>query len=377
MLGKLRWPLATGFLLAGFAGGIYLNDKHPTVQAEAPRPAVAAPAELYSFRDIVKRVTPAVVSIDSKVKARRRQPQEDNDAPVQPRQGMDLGFGSGFIIDGKGVIVTCYHVIDGADWVDVQLPDGRKFTSQDIRGDKKTDLAVIRVQPDKALPFLQLADSDQMEVGDRVLAVGAPFGLAGSVTHGIVSAKSRNLRLNQYEDFLQTDAPINPGNSGGPLINLEGKVIGVNSAIKSRSGGFQGVGLAISSNLIRSVVDQLLKDGTVRRGYIGVSIRDVKNLDADVLDKLGFKGTEGVVVARVFKDSPAKKGGLKPGDVVLSIGGRPVRDGSELSKVVAAMPLNQSVPVDLVRNGQKMELKLTVEEQPEDFGFKAPGSDDE
>src|SRR5262249_24939439 len=163
---------------------------------------------------------------------------------------------------------------------DVQLPDGRKFTSQDIRGDKKTDLAVIRIQPDKPLPFLHLADSDQMEVGDRVLAVGAPFGLAGSVTHGIVSAKSRNLRLNQYEDLLQPDAPINPGNPGGPLINLEGKVIGANSAIKSRSGGFQGVGLAISSNLIRSVVDQLLKDGTVRRGYIGVSIRDVKNLDA-------------------------------------------------------------------------------------------------
>ena len=178
----------------------------------------------------------------------------------------------------------------------------------DWRGDRKTDLAIIRIESDKPLPFLQFGDSDSMEVGDRVLAIGAPFGLTGSVTHGIISAKSRNVRLNQYEDFLQTDAAINPGNSGGPLISLDGKVIGINSAIKSKSGGFQGVGLAISSNLAKTVVQQLLKEGSVKRGYLGVKIRDI---DAELAAKLGVKEAGGVQITRVFDQSPAAKCGAE------------------------------------------------------------------
>src|SRR5205085_2615933 len=201
--------------------------------------------------------------------------------------------------DPKGVVLTNFHVVGGADQVEVQLKDGRKFLSKDIHGDRKTDLAIVRIKAgDEPLPFLELGDSDAMEIGDRVLAVGAPFGLTGTVTAGIVSAKGRNgLNVNMYEDFLQTDAAINPGNSGGPLVNLEGKVVGINSAIKSRSGGFQGGGLAIASNLAQRVMHALRTDGVVHRGYLGVQIRD---LDPEVAARLNLPKDTGVVVAEVF-----------------------------------------------------------------------------
>src|SRR5207248_7838985 len=193
-------------------------------------------------------------------------------------EGSRITLGSGFIVDAKGVIVTNNHVVEGVDIVTVKLADGRKFNTRNIRTDRKTDLAVILLDlaAKQALPVLELGDSEEMEIGDRVLAVGAPFGMTGSVTHGIVSAKGRSgLAMNMYEDFLQTDAAINPGNSGGPLVNLEGKVIGINSAIKSRSGGFQGVGMAISSNMAQNVMEQLLKHGTVHRGYLGIQMQEL------------------------------------------------------------------------------------------------------
>src|SRR2546421_16231 len=173
-------------------------------------------------------------------------------------------------------LTSYHHVVDGADQVEVQLKDGRKFQSKEIHGDRKTDLAIVRIDPKTPLPFLELGDSDAMEIGDRVLAVGAPFGLTGTVTSGIISAKGRNgLNMNMYEDFVQTDAAINPGNSGGPLVNLEGKVVGINSAIKSRSGGFQGIGLAVSSNLAKNAIQALRTDGFVKRGYLGAHIREL------------------------------------------------------------------------------------------------------
>src|SRR5205807_2989303 len=190
-----------------------------------------------------------------------------------------------------GVVLTNYHVVAGADRVEVQLADGRKFLSRDIKGDRKNDLALVRLETKSPLPSLELGDSDAMEIGDRVLAVGAPFGLTGTVTAGIVSAKGRhNLQMNMYEDFLQTDAAINPGNSGGPLVNLQGQVIGINAAIKSRTGGFQGIGLAVASNLAKNIMDKLLKDGVVHRGYLGVQIQD---LTPAVAERLGLKGKSG------------------------------------------------------------------------------------
>ena len=205
-----------------------------------------------------------------------------------------------------------------------------------------------------------------MEIGDRVLAVGAPFGLAGTVTAGIVSAKDRNLHMNMYEDFLQTDAAINPGNSGGPLINLEGKVIGINSAIKSRTGGFQGVGLAVASNLAKNIKDALEQYGTVHRGYLGIGIEEIDSEDLGA--HLGVKDGHGVIVTKVFDGSPAAKAGLKAGDVVTALGGKPVKDMRTLQSVVALLPKGKPVELAVMRDGKPETLSVTIEEQPPDFG---------
>jgi serine protease Do len=361
MIRGSRSTLVVGCLAVGLTGGIFLNSAIRPVQAE-PQAVPPAPQALTSYRTIVKEVVPAVVSVEPRAKVRRPMRLRDD-----REKSVELGLGSGVIVDPKGVILTNYHVVEGADFVDVRLPDGRKFSPQDIAGDKKTDLAIVRIRSDQPLPFLALGDSSKMEVGDRVLAVGAPFGLAGSVTHGIISAKSRNLKLNMYEDFLQTDAAINPGNSGGPLVSLDGKVIGINSAIKSRSGGFQGVGLAISSNLARVVMAQLLTDGVVRRGYLGVGVRDV---DEEVAEKLQVKQNSGVLITRVYPGSPALKGGLKAGDIVTSIGGQPIHEGGELQKVILGLPLGKPVDVAYVREGESKVAKVVVEDQPEDYGYE-------
>jgi serine protease Do len=354
-------------LVAGAGGGFLLSSTTRPAEA-APQPAAPIPQELTSYRAVVKNVVPAVVSIESRAKARRALRLRDDG-----NRSVELGLGSGVIVDPNGVFLTNYHVIEGADFVDVRLADGRKFTSQDMVGDKKTDLAIVRIKADNPLPFLTLGDSSQMEVGDRVLAVGAPFGLAGSVTHGIISAKSRNLRLNVYEDFLQTDAAINPGNSGGPLISLDGKVIGINSAIKSRSGGFQGVGLAISSNLAQTIMTQLLKDGIVHRGYLGVGIREV---DQEVADALKVKQNTGVLVTQVFPKSPGAKSGLKAGDIVTTLAGKPVHDGAGFQKIVLGVPVGQAVEVTYLRDGQRKSAKVVIEDQPEDYGFVRSGEDE-
>jgi serine protease Do len=384
--------LAAG-LLTGTVGGSYLLGQHKTVPAY--------PKEVTTYRDVVKQVLPAVVSIETRVKPVTHKtksgarpdgsqkffkqftlPNFDNkqlpdemrkffeDFQQQPFSGPEStphhGFGSGFLVDPKGVILTNNHVVAGADEVEVTLRDGRKFTSKDIKTDPKTDLAIVRIEAKEALPHLDLGDSDAMEIGDRVLAVGAPFGMTGTVTSGIVSAKGRSLHLNVYEDFLQTDAAINPGNSGGPLVNLEGKVIGINAAIKSRSGGFQGVGLAIPSNMVRSVYQQLVKDGVVHRGYLGVQIKD---LDAAVASHLGLDNQKGVLVAKVFDGSPADKAGLQGGDVIMALDGKAVENGRDLQRVVAGLPLNKPVSLSVLRDGAKKELKVTVAEQPSEFGL--------
>jgi serine protease Do len=344
------------------------------------------PRELTSFREVVKQVLPGVVSIEARGRAPLRDRQGGVGDPrvppelrryfedIQPQQfdggPQRKGFGSGVLIDPRGIILTNNHVVDGADEVIVQLKDGRKFTSKDIKTDAKSDLAIVRLKvlgDSGNLPFLQLGDSDRMEIGDRVLAVGAPFGLTGSVTAGIISGKGRSLRLNMYEDFLQTDAAINPGNSGGPLISLDGKVIGINAAIKSRTGGFQGVGLAVSSNLAQDVMKKLLKDGVVKRGYLGVQIQDVS--DDALAEKLGLpKGQRGVVVTRTFKGAPAAKAGIKEGDVITAIGDHNITDGREVQRAVADLPLDKPVKFRIIRDGQARVAEVVIEEQPEEPG---------
>ncbi|HYT87462.1 MAG TPA: Do family serine endopeptidase [Gemmataceae bacterium] len=385
---KQRWSVVIVCLVVGAAVGSYAFN--PVLHGQAPV-VPAIPRELTSYRDIVKRVLPAVVSIETRAKVKpvarqmnpQRPPRFDPNMPddfrrffeefggrgpfeMLPDQQPRVGFGSGFIVDTNGVVLTNNHVVAGADEVVVQMADGRKFTSTDVKTDRKTDLAIVRLKGAKDLPWLEFGDSDAMEIGDRVLAVGAPFGLAGTVTHGIVSAKGRNgLNMNMYEDFLQTDAAINPGNSGGPLINLEGKVIGINAAIKSRSGGFQGVGLAITSNMAKNVVKSLAKDGVVRRGYLGVQIRELAPV---VAERMGVPKGTGVVVGEVFENSPAAKAGLKAGDIITSLGGKTVKDGRSLQTTVAGLPLKKAVELTVVRDGKTEHLQVTVEEQPEEFG---------
>lgn len=382
-----RWSLLVACLLIGGIVGSYVGG--PLLRGQGTPPP-AFPKELTSFRTVVKNVLPAVVSIEAKakpvVKTKQATPRirpraEDMQIPEEFRRFFEefdrlprdlqnqeprVGFGSGFIVDAKGVVLTNNHVVDGADQVEIQLADGRKFISKDIKTDPKTDLAIVRIETKEALPYLEMGDSDAMEIGDRVLAVGAPFGLTGTVTAGIISAKGRNgLNMNMYEDFVQTDAAINPGNSGGPLVNLEGKVVGINSAIKSRSGGFQGIGLAVASNLAKNVMTQLLKDGVVRRGYLGIQIKD---LDLDVAERLGVKGKNGVVVSHVQEGAPAAKGGVKDGDVIVGLGGKSIKDGHELQRIVAALPLGKPADLMVVRDGKTLTLSVSVEEQPKDFG---------
>jgi serine protease Do len=370
-------------LLFGLGLGTLVTGSITHGQVTQPIPM---PKEVTSFRDVVKAVLPAVVSIETrtqvvktKAKAPRAPGSPDNQIPEEFRRFFEdfgrmpesndapqHGFGSGFFVDPSGVILTNYHVIDGAEQVTVTLQDGRKFASHKIKGDRRTDLAVIFLDQKGPFPALSLADSNKAEIGDRVLAVGAPFGLTGSVTAGIISAKGRSgLNMNMYEDFLQTDAAINPGNSGGPLVNLEGKVVGINSAIKSRSGGFQGVGLAIASNLAKHVVQGLRTDGVVHRGYLGVQIRD---LDPEVAARLNVPKDEGVVVAQVFDNTPAGKAHIQPGDIITSLAGNKVKDGKVLQGIVAELPLKKPTEVNLVRDGKPMTVQVTIEEQPNEFG---------
>jgi serine protease Do len=350
-----RWSCAACLLVGGFIGS-YLVAPLVHGQPKQPQPP-ALPKELTSYRDVVKRVLPAVVSLDAKIKGK---PKADD-----PSKG---GFGSGVLIDAHGVVLTSYHVVENAEAVLVTLLDGRKFVSQNIRGDRKTDLAIVILDSKVTgpLPFLELGDSEAMEIGDRVLAVGAPFGLAGSVTHGIISGKGRSgLNLNLYEDFLQTDAAINPGNSGGPLINLEGKVIGINAAIKSKTGGFQGVGLAVASNLAKAIVQALTTDGVVHRGYLGLQVRE---LSPELAARLGLGKQAGVVVSEVFDNTPASKAGLKIGDVITSLGGKAVSDTKMLESIVLSLPVSKATGATIIRAGKSMTLKVTIEEQPDDYG---------
>lgn len=369
--------------LVGLATGGYFVNNVLHGQAGGPPPAAAIPKEVGSYRDVVKKVLPAVVSIEARAKVapgkgrppviddpripeeHRRFFEEFRNLPELPE--LPKGFGSGFVVDANGIVVTNNHVVAGAETVIVHLHDGRKLTSKEIRTDRRTDLAVIFLDAKAGpFPFLELGDSDAMEIGDRVLAVGAPFGLAGTVTHGIISGKGRNgLNLSMYEDYLQTDAAINPGNSGGPLISLDGKVVGINTAIKTKTGGFQGVGLAIASTMARDIVEKLRTVGVVKRGYLGVQIRELSD---DAAKLLGLPKETGVVVGEVFDKTPAAKAGLKAGDVILTIGGKDLKDGRMLQSTVATLPLGKETTFVVFRGGKLMEFGVVIDEQPTEFG---------
>ena len=328
-----------------------------------------------SFAPIVKKVAPSVVKVDTAATVKltrgegllgaenpflRRFFGEDgmeggSGVPHMPRQH---GVGSGVVVTGDGYILTNNHVVDGADEVKITLPDGREFTAKVIGKDPKTDIAVVKVEA-TGLPHVTLADSDQIEVGDTVLAVGNPFAIGQTVTAGIISAKGRGALGLDYEDFIQTDAAINPGNSGGALIDTEGRLVGINTAILSRTGGNQGIGFAVPVNLAKGVMDQLVEDGKVTRGYLGVAIQDVT---PPLAKKLDLKQNQGALVSDITPKSPAAKAGFESGDVVISYDGKKVESARQLKLAVARSKPGESVNVAVLRDGDEKTLKVVVKE---------------
>jgi serine protease Do len=283
--------------------------------------------------------------------------------PQRPRRAQSLG--SGFVIDASGIVVTNNHVIDGADEINVILQDNTSLKAELLGTDPRTDIAVLRVRPEKPLPAaVSFGDSDNISVGDWVLAIGNPFGLGGSVTAGIVSARGRDIRQGMYDDFIQTDAAINRGNSGGPLFNMSGEVVGINTAIYSPSGGSIGIGFSIPSNLARNIVAQLRDTGRVRRGWLGVNIQQVTD---EIAESLGLRGgARGALVARAQEDGPAAKGGIQNGDVILRFNGQEVREMRNLPRIVADTGVGTEVPVVVWRDGREQTVRVTVAELPQD-----------
>ena len=331
-----------------------------------PNTALAAPAGGYG--DLVEAVSPAVVFIEIEGKARTAASTLPDNLPKELRRrfedmrpGQDGaprgGVGSGFIISGDGQIVTNAHVVDGAERVTVKMADGRAFDATVIGTDPMTDIALLKVEADLTLPFVEFGPSDTLRVGDEVVAVGNPFGLGGTVTSGIISALSRNINAGPFDDFIQTDAAINRGNSGGPLFNNDGDVIGVNTAILSPGGGSVGIGFAVPSDLVQTVVADLADDGKIARGWLGVQIRPMTE---EVADVLGYDAPRGAVIEAVSADSPADTAGLLKGDIILSFGGTEIAELRDLTRAVATMAPEAETDVIVLRKGREQTLAVTV-----------------
>lgn len=368
---------AARFLVAGLVALLTI----PAISEARP----ASP----DFVELSKRLKPSVVNIRTakhiKPKQRLRRPQNPfgddffddffgrffGESPQQrPRREQSLG--TGFIISADGYILTNNHVVNGADEVMVKLSDGRELKGE-IKGlDEKLDLALIRISDKEKLSAAELGDSDALEVGEWVMAIGNPFGLSQTVTAGIVSAKGRVIGSGPYDDFIQTDASINPGNSGGPLFNADGRVIGINTAIIA---GGQGIGFAIPINMAKGIVSQLRDNGKVTRGYLGVRFQP---LTADLAKSFGLESEKGALIASVEKDTPAEKAGLKAGDVIVEYDGKPINDGNELPRYVAATPVDKKVALVVVREGSRVSVTLTVGKlKDSDAEQAAPGNENE
>lgn len=281
--------------------------------------------------------------------------------PQMPDQEAQ-SLGSGFIISEDGYILTNHHVVDGADKIEVRLSDRRFYEAEVVGSDKGSDVALIKIDADK-LPIVKIGKSNDLQVGEWVLAIGSPFGFDHSVTAGIVSAKGRNLPSENYVPFIQTDVAINPGNSGGPLFNMDGEVVGINSQIYSRTGGFMGLSFAIPIELAMSVADQIRETGSVSRGYLGVLIQDV---DRDLAESFGLEQPRGALVSQVLAGTPAEQAGLQPGDIIVSFNGREIRSSSELPPVVGTSRVEEDANIEIIRNGNLKKLKIRVAQLPKE-----------
>ncbi len=339
-----------------------------------------------AFTSVVKDVQPAVVHIkvSSTIDANSEYEQFFNHPfferffgpeyrfqEPQPRKRQQQGAGSGFIIDKQGHILTNNHVVDKADKITVTLSDNSEVEATLIGTDPKSDVALIKIEVDYDLPTVELGDSDALEVGEWVIAIGNPFGLDQTVTVGVVSAKGRSrVGINEYENFIQTDAAINPGNSGGPLLNIHGQVVGINSALYSRTGGYMGIGFAIPINMAKFINEQLMANGTVTRGYLGVGIQDVNEALAE---SFGLEKAGGVLITEVQDDTPASRGGVKGQDVIVEIDNVTVQDTQDLRNRIAQTVPGTTVTLGVVRDGKPVDLKVEIGQQPSDFGVAAGG----
>jgi serine protease Do len=355
-------------------------------------PVEIASALSDAFARVAERVQPAVVTINSEkvVKAEALGGYQNPGMPdyferffgpfrreTPQREYRQRGLGSGFIVSADGVILTANHVVQSADKVRVRLFDDRELSAEIVGTDPKTDVAVLRVKTDDPLPTVTLGDSDDLRVGDWVVALGNPFGegLRGTVTAGIISAKGRSrIGLADYEDFIQTDAAINPGNSGGPLVNLRGEVVGVNTAIASRTGGYQGVGFAVPIDMAARIKDAILSDGRVVRGWLGIYVGD---LSESLREAFQVPGKGGALVQQVVKDSPAETAGLKDGDILLELDGRPLVDGRDLRFAVAEMRPGARVELLVLRDGERRTVAVELGElDSEELAGREPAADD-
>ena len=343
----------------------------PVVNLPAPVRSVSligTGTAMTSYSAAAKRASPAVVSITA---SRGSAPRPHTDDPMfrfffgdrsrQQTEERQVGLGSGVIVSSDGYLLTNNHVIDGADDIEVALGDGRSARARTVGADPDSDIAVLKIELDK-LPVIEFGDVDNVQVGDVVLAIGNPFGVGQTVTSGIVSALGRNsLGINIFENFIQTDAAINPGNSGGALVDVAGNLLGINTAIYSRSGGSLGIGFAIPVSTARQVMDSLIKDGRVVRGWIGVEPRD---LTPEIAKTLDLSVRQGVLIAGVVQSGPASEGGLRPGDVVLKIAGAPVTNTPQLLNAVAALKPKASATITVQRGTDALDIPVTVGQRP-------------
>ena len=385
MLGLFVIGSVAGPLLGSFWGPLLGTSFETTAQAQT------APGT--SFADVAQKTMPAVVNISTTQKAERRtqrprqfppmpgpgqgpgQPNPFGQGdpfeeffrrfgpnPNQPPPGQQRSLGSGFIISEDGYIVTNNHVVDKAEKITVRLSDDEEYEAKKIGSDDKTDLALIKIEAKQPLPVLPLGQSSVLEVGNWVMAIGNPFGLSQTVTVGIVSAKGRVIGAGPYDDYIQTDASINPGNSGGPLLNLQGEVVGVNSAIFSRSGGNVGIGFAIPIDLAKSIVEQLKEKGSVTRGWLGVMIQSVT---PELAKSFDLPEAKGALVAEVTPDSPAAQAGLERGDIITSFKGAEIADSRDLPSLVAQTPVGDPSAVKVLRGGKEQTFTVTLGKLPD------------
>jgi serine protease Do len=383
---RAPWSWVILLMVVGIVVGLIISSRMNLPPIGMARPAFKPSPELAQMSggiaDVAAYVTPSVVNISTSKTVQMRNPlypysqepffRQFFGVPYNEpryRKFKERSLGSGVIVSADGYILTNNHVVAGAQEITVVLANKNTYKGRVVGTDPRSDIAVVKIDP-KGLPAISFGDSDKLRPGDMVLAIGSPFGLAQTVTMGIVSAVGRvNVGIEDYEDFIQTDAAINPGNSGGALVNMKGELIGINTAIFSRTGGYMGIGFAIPSNMARNVMDSLIKTGKVERGWLGVSVQD---LTSDLAAQFGVPMNEGALVAEVVKGSPAYKAGLKLGDVIVEFGEKPVEDSGQLRNLAGFSAVGSTVNLVIIRNRKRESVEVKIGELPKNVPAMKP-----